>query len=146
MSSDSELSILLGVFLLSLAKKSLSLVSFRLLLLKEPEKPAIDVLSTEITEEERDNAIWGEYYAEYTADGLKLISGPGNVEYYKIKDGTRVIGDNAFWGCEYLTSIEIPDSVKSIGNLAFNFCKSLTSIEIPDSVKSIGNIAFSGCM
>ena len=44
LSSDNELSILLGVFLLSLAKKSLSLVSFRLLLLKEPEKPAIEVL------------------------------------------------------------------------------------------------------
>ena len=145
LSSDSELSILLGVFLLSLAKKSLSLVSFRLLLLKEPEKPAIDVLSTEITEEERYNAIKDEYGAEYTADGLKLIRVPYNVKDYKIKDGTRVIGDNAFWGCEYLTSIEIPDSVKSIGNLAFNFCKSLTSIEIPDSVKSIGNGAFYRC-
>ena len=168
LSSDSELSILLGVFLLSLAKKNLSLVSFRLLLLKEPEKPAIDVLSTEITEEEHYNAIKDEYGAEYTADGLKLIRVPYNVKDYKIKDGTRVIGDNAFWECQDLTSIEIPDSVKSIGNgafyrctsltsieipdrvlsieyYAFSLCTSLTSIEIPDSVKSIGNCAFWGC-
>ena len=145
LSSDSELSILLGVFLLSLAKKSLSLVSFRLLLLKEPEKPAIDVLSTEITKEERDNAIKDEYGAEYTADGLKLISVPYNVKDYKIKDGTRVIGNEAFWGCESLTSIEIPDSVLSIGNEAFSWCESLTSIEIPDSVKKIGGGILNGC-
>ena len=168
LSSDSELSILLGVFLLSLAKKSLSLVSFRLLLLKEPEKPAIDVLSTEITEEERDNAIWGEYGAKYTADGLKLIWGPlYNVKDYKIKDGTRVIGDGAFrerksnsiaipdsvisigdeafWECTSLTSIEIPDSVKSIGDGAFAGCTSLTSIALPDSITSLGNEAFCGC-
>ena len=145
LSSDSELSILLGVFLLSLAKKSLSLVSFRLLLLKEPEKPAIDVLSTEITEEERYNAIKDEYGAEYTADGLKLIRVPYNVKYYKIKDGTRVIGDKAFMYCKSLNSIEIPDSVLSIGDRAFGWCKSLTSIEIPDSVKSIGNYAFWEC-
>ena len=145
MSSDSELSILLGVFLLSLAKKSLSLVSFRLLLLKEPEKPAIDVLSTEITKEERDKAIKDEYGAEYTADGLKLIWGPYNVKDYKIKDGTRVIGNGAFRGCEYLTSIEIPDSVLSIGNYAFRGCKSLTSIAIPDTVKKIGGGLLNGC-
>ena len=145
LSSDSELSILLGVFLLSLAKKSLSLVSFRLLLLKEPEKPAIDVLSTEITKEERDKAIKDEYGAEYTADGLKLIWGPYNVKDYKIKDGTRVIGNGAFRGCEYLTSIEIPDSVLSIGNYAFRGCKSLTSIAIPDTVKKIGGGLLNGC-
>ena len=145
LSSDSELSILLGVFLLSLAKKSLSLVSFRLLLLKEPEKPAIDVLSTEITKEERDNAIKDEYGAEYTADGLKLISVPRYVKYYKIKDGTRVIGDKAFMYCKSLTSIEIPDSVTSIGNGAFSWCTSLNSIAIPDSVTSIGDRAFSDC-
>ena len=146
LSSDSELSILLGVFLLSLAKKSLSLVSFRLLLLKEPEKPAIDVLSTEITKEERDKAIKDEYGAEYTADGLKLIKVPYYVKDYKIKDGTRVIGDKAFMYCKSLNSIEIPDSVLSIGNYAFGGGTSLTSIEIPDSVTSIGYGAFWACV
>ena len=145
LSSDSELSILLGVFLLSLAKKSLSLVSFRLLLLKEPEKPAIDVLSTKITNEEFDNAIEYECGTKYTADGLKLISVPRYAKCYKIKDGTRVIGDNAFMYCKSLNSIEIPDSVNIIGNFAFYCCTSLTSIAIPDSVTSIGNKAFWGC-
>ena len=134
LSSDSELSILLGVFLLSLAKKSLSLVSFRLLLLKEPEEPAIDVLSTEVTNEERDIAIKDEYGAEYTADGLKLITVPGYVKYYKIKDGTRVIGDGAFRGRKSLTSIEIPDSVKKIGGGIFNGCHRLRTIVLKTSM------------
>ena len=55
MTSDTELSTLASAFLLSLAKNSLSMVSFRVLLLNEPEKP-ID-LSTEITDEEKKNEI-----------------------------------------------------------------------------------------
>ena len=62
-------------------------------------------------------------------------------------DGYRVtaIGDNAFYGCRYLTSVSIPDSVTSIGDLAFCDCYSLTSISIPDSVAFIGTRAFAYC-
>ncbi len=80
------------------------------------------------------------------------------------------IGNNAFYECSSLTSIEIPSSVTSIGsgaffrcdNLktvtfgenskletigfsAFYYCSSLESIEIPASVTSIGEDAFSEC-
>ncbi len=55
------------------------------------------------------------------------------------------IGSQAFFGCESLTSINIPDSVTSIGHRAFAGCSSLTSINIPDSVTSIGYRAFYGC-
>ena len=60
-------------------------------------------------------------------------------------DGLPVtsIGYEAFYGCESLTSIEIPDGVTSISDYAFYGCESLTSIEIPDSVTSIGGNAFS---
>ena len=55
------------------------------------------------------------------------------------------IGDDAFAGCENLTSITIPDSVTEIGEYAFCYCKSLTSITIPDSVTKIGDDAFAIC-
>ena len=64
----------------------------------------------------------------------------------KIKDiKVTSIGNEVFFGCSELTSIEIPSSVTSIGNLAFSGCSGLTGIEIPSSVTKIGEAAFSGC-
>ena len=65
---------------------------------------------------------------------------------YVIPHGIRIIGDNAFYWCDSLTSITIPDSVTSIGYCAFFGCDSLRSITIPDSVTSIGDYAFSDCI
>ncbi|MCQ2458285.1 MAG: leucine-rich repeat domain-containing protein, partial [Clostridia bacterium] len=77
----------------------------------------------------------------------RLIAYPAilTTETYQVPDGTQLIGDHAFSGCE-LTTITIPDGVTSIGNEAFYWCSSLTSITIPDSVTSIGDGAFSSCM
>ena len=55
------------------------------------------------------------------------------------------IGDHAFFGCNWLTSVIIPNSVISIDLGAFANCSSLTSITIPDSVTSIGGSAFIYC-
>ncbi len=62
-------------------------------------------------------------------------------------DGKRVtvIGDNAFFDCKSLKSINIPDSVTEIGTRAFYGCKSLTLITVPDSVKVIKPFAFREC-
>ena len=64
---------------------------------------------------------------------------------YAINNGTRVIADSVFNGCDSLTNITIPSSVISIGNGAFADCSSLTSVTIPSSVISIGNGAFADC-
>ena len=62
-----------------------------------------------------------------------------------IPDGVTSIGDYAFYGCSGLTSIDIPDGVNSIGDYAFYDCSGLTSIDISDGVTEIGDYAFRYC-
>ena len=64
---------------------------------------------------------------------------------YVIKDGTKIIADYAFTGCESLKNIEIPNSVTSIGMCAFYGCSSLPNIVIPTSVTNISDAAFFEC-
>ena len=63
----------------------------------------------------------------------------------EIPNSVTSIGSNAFSGCYELTSIELQNSIISIGGGAFAFCDRLTSIEIPVSVSTIGEMVFSGC-
>ena len=63
---------------------------------------------------------------------------------YALTDPTS-IGESAFQGCSYLTSIYIPNSVTSIGNYTFTDCTSLTSCTIGSGVTSIGESAFNSC-
>ena len=64
---------------------------------------------------------------------------------YIIKEGTRFVGDQAFWDCTNLKSITIPNGVTSIGRNAFHGCAGLKSIFMPNSVTSIGDYAFEEC-
>ena len=55
------------------------------------------------------------------------------------------IGNGAFRGCYYLTSLTIPNSITSIGSQAFTGCIGLKSLTIPNSITVIGDYAFSHC-
>ena len=55
------------------------------------------------------------------------------------------IGERAFSGCSWRTSMEISGYVRSIGDYAFSDCSGLTSVFISTSVGSIGVSAFEGC-
>lgn len=57
-----------------------------------------------------------------------------------------VIGDDAFFLCDDITSVTIPDSVTTIEKWAFACCEKLGSVAIPDSVTSIGMCAFYDCV
>ncbi|MBR6061298.1 MAG: leucine-rich repeat domain-containing protein, partial [Spirochaetales bacterium] len=62
-----------------------------------------------------------------------------------VTEGVTSIGEDAFWFCESLKSIQLPEGVTSIGKGAFSGCKSLESIQLSEGVTSIGRSAFSGC-
>ena len=167
--ADEELKTLLSMFLMATAKKNLSMCSFRLFGLEEPhceqpkevevlstevtkeEMPSTEVteveaLSTEVTEEEIENGIEDEFGVTYSKDGRRLLKATGELSsHYMIKEGTKVICNEAFSWRSSPTSINIPDSVTSIGKSAFSWCSSLTCINIPDSVTSIGDSAFALC-
>ena len=55
------------------------------------------------------------------------------------------IGNNAFYYCTGLTSIEIPNSVTNIGASAFEGCNNIEKLYIGSSVESIGDKAFANC-
>ena len=55
------------------------------------------------------------------------------------------IGDHAFEGWNYLTSITIPEGVTAIGDGAFAWCRSLTVINVPGRLRWIGKGVFRGC-
>ena len=64
---------------------------------------------------------------------------------YAVKEGTKVIADNAFSGAGYsgkVKKITLPDGLYRIGQGAFAKLSNLTEINVPESVRSIGYGAF----
>ena len=61
-----------------------------------------------------------------------------------IPEGTKSIGDYAFYGCKDIKTLSLPDSLEQIGLASFISCSGLTSVTIPENVKTIGLDAFMG--
>ena len=142
--ADVEARTLLSMFLLASAQKDLSMCSFRLFGLQKPKEK--EVWSTEVTEEDLKNAVEDEYGVKYSKDWKRLLRAPiGLKGKYSIREGVKVVGNDAFQGCGFLTNIDLPESLTSIGRNAFWGCDSLTSIIIPNGVTSIGDYAFFYC-
>lgn len=79
----------------------------------------------------------------YTYEGDVVI--PATVMLGDMEFTVTAIGDNAFEGCENMTSIAMPTTITAIGNNAFDACCGLTVLSIPSSVQTIGSQAFQGC-
>ncbi len=64
-------------------------------------------------------------------------------EAYTVKDGTLLIGANAFYSNNKVKTITLPDSVLVICDFAFNWCDNLETINIGNGVIGIGENLFS---
>ena len=86
---------------------------------------------------------------EYKVDGndvvLTGVKNPG--ETVTVPDFITVIGNNAFFNCSNIQSINIHKNVKSIGNNAFQNCAALSNMnfETGSKLNSIGEGTFYGC-
>lgn len=73
---------------------------------------------------------------------LTIDGNPKNITTFSYKKSNfhncSYIGDQAFFACKLLTTMNIPNSVLTIGKEAFDNCLTLPSLIIPDSVTSIG--------
>lgn len=78
-------------------------------------------------------------------NGKRKNTIPESVKYNGVSYPVTSIADNAFLGCDWLTSITIPASVTSIGDNAFLGCCNLTSVSIQGALTSIGSDTFGDC-
>ena len=83
----------------------------------------------------------------YNKNGTELIQyALGRHEStFSIPEGVIKIGNNAFSGSTYLTSVSMPNSVKYIGKNAFYMCSELKTVNISDNLEIIDSNAFYGC-
>lgn len=83
----------------------------------------------------QENALNPVYLFSYL-DGLQTVILPNNEEE---------IGDNMFYGCVNMKSIEIPSSVQSIRSYAFFGCSSLEALQLPYGITCIEDAVFDNC-
>ena len=138
-STDSELNILVNLFMLTIEEKNLSSVSSSLLELSRPEN-----LNTTVTVEDYINAWTDEYGVIYSNNGKRLIKG-ADVINYSIREGTEIICDNSFENCNKLTQIVIPQSVNKIGSCVFAHCSQLKSAVLPEGIVYLDWYTFAEC-
>ena len=143
--ADQELSKLLSLFLLAHAEQNLAATSFSLFSTSRPEEPVIEVLSTEVTDQDLKEAYTDEYGVKFSPDRKRLLKAPDDLELYVVPNTVAFICDSAFYSCLSLFFITLPKGLKTIGDNAFSECRSLTSITLQEGLKTIGNNAFSGC-
>lgn len=55
------------------------------------------------------------------------------------------VDENAFAGCENLTSVSLPSTVRAVSSCAFLGCTGLRQVSLPAGLQAIASCAFVGC-
>lgn len=67
------------------------------------------------------------------------------VQYVKVYDSVRKIGDRAFYYKVNLGSVKLSANLQTIDTMAFANCPNLSGLMLPDSMYYIGDRAFANC-
>lgn len=96
--------------------------------------------------------IYGENQVEVTYGNeatnsytMEKVVIPEKVEYGGTEFSVTTIGNQAFYFCDKIISVELPNTITTISAGSFACCSNLTTINIPSSVQSVGNLVFTGC-
>ena len=113
-----------------------------------PTDGLIDKQSCILTKEDKaiiEGAIANEASGEiYSKDGLRLLKVLGNPERVEVRDGVKVVCNDAFSRLDNLKEVVLPASVTELGNRAFAECHNLVKVTMP-GVESIAAWCFHHC-
>ena len=68
-----------------------------------------------------------------------------SIESIVIPDSVTTVGDNAFYNCVNLASVDFGNGVESIGQAAFSYCASLKEVVLPKSLTQLSSEVFFDC-
>ncbi len=90
---------------------------------------------------------WENGQVLYLSNYLLSVSSDYTGEF-TVKEGTTMIADQAFYKCEYITTINTSASLTTVGNYAFYGCTSLTNVQFVSytATYTFGTGAFDGCI
>lgn len=80
-------------------------------------------------------------------DGLQIvICGGAKTGEYIFPSNVKSVGFNAFYFCDWISSVVVNEGLERIEDQGFYDCDNLKEISLPEGFVSIGNYAFTDCI
>lgn len=77
--------------------------------------------------------------------GKQAFYGCQFLTYIDLPEGTLTVEDDAFKGCKAMEYARIPNTVTAMGNSVFESCEKLESVVLPTGLEKLGNTVFDCC-